>query len=76
MSDNIYFETNKIKKLAIEIRNKDGAAAASRRSCEAYIYAEVANVSKLNGLNIKVIGNSLMISIEINMLIKKTLFLR
>ena len=62
--------------LAIDIRNKDGAAAASSRSCEAYMYAVVANVSKLNGLSIKVIGSSFIISIPINILINKTLFFR
>ena len=61
----MYLDVVKIKKLAIIIRNKDGAAAASRRSCEAKIYAVVANVSKLNGLIINVIGNSLIISIVI-----------
>ena len=30
LSDNIYFDTNKINILAIKIRNKDGAAAASK----------------------------------------------
>jgi hypothetical protein len=40
------------------------------------MYAVVANVSKLNGLSIKVIGNSLIISIAIKILIKNTLFLR
>ena len=62
--------------LANKIRNNDGAAAASSRSWEAYMYAVVANVSKLKGLSIKVIGNSLIISIAIKILIKNTLFLR
>ena len=62
--------------LANKIRNNDGAAAASSRSWEAYMYAVVANVSKLKGLSIKVIGNSLIISIEIKILTKNKLFLR
>ena len=44
------------------MRHKDGKAAASSKSCAAYEYAFVAKVSKLKGLNIKVIGNSLIIS--------------
>ena len=40
------------------------------------MYAVVANVSKLNGLSIKVIGNSLIISIDIKILIKNILYLR
>ena len=40
------------------------------------MYAVVAKVSKLNGRRIKVIGNSLIISIAIKILIKNTLFLR
>ena len=35
------------------------------------MYAVVANVSKLNGLSIKVIGNSFIISIAIKILTKK-----
>ena len=35
LSVNIYFETIKINILAIEIRNNEGAAAASSKSCEA-----------------------------------------
>ena len=57
-------------------RNKDGTAAASSKSCEAYIYAVVAKVSKLNGLIINVIGNSLIISIAINIPIKKIEFFK
>jgi hypothetical protein len=52
--------------VAIKIKNNAGTAAASSKSSEADIYAVVANVSKLNGLKIKVIGNSLIISKEIN----------
>jgi hypothetical protein len=33
----IYLDVTKIKKLAIIIRNKEGAAAASNKSCEANI---------------------------------------
>ena len=51
---------------AINIKNKEGTAAASSRSSDAEIYAVVAKVSKLNGLKIKVIGSSLIISKEIN----------
>ena len=47
---------------AIKIKKSDGTAAASSRSSEADIYAVVANVSKLNGRKIRVIGNSLTIS--------------
>ena len=61
----------KINVLAINIKNNDGTAAASKRSCDANIYAVVANVSKLNGLKIKVIGNSLIISKEIKIITKK-----
>ena len=52
--------------VAIKIKNNAGTAAASSKSSEADIYAVVANVSKLNGLKIKVIGNSLIISKEIS----------
>ena len=58
------------------IKNNEGKAAASNRSCEAYTYAWVANVSKLKGLNIIVIGNSFMISSDIRTIIKIILFLR
>ena len=72
----IYLDVIKIKKLAIIIRNKDGAAAASSKSCEAKIYAVVAKVSKLKGLIIKVIGNSFIISIAINIPISKIEFFK
>ena len=49
-----------MKKLAIKIKNNDGTAAASNKSSEAEIYAVVAKVSKLKGLKIKVMGNSLI----------------
>ena len=61
---------------AIKIKKSDGTAAASSRSSEADIYAVVANVSKLNGLKIRVIGNSLTISIEINMATNNSEFLK
>ena len=61
---------------AQNIKNNDGRAAASRRSCDAKIYACVAKVSKLNGLKINVIGSSLIISIEIKIAIKKKLFFK
>ena len=48
--------------VAQPIRNKEGNAAASNRSWDAYTYACVAKVSKLKGLNIIVIGSSLIIS--------------
>ena len=67
---------DKINTLAIRIRIKDGAAAASNKSSDAYIYAVVANVSKLNGLRIKVIGSSLTISREIKIATNKTEFLK
>ena len=50
---------------AIKIKNNDGTAAASNKSSDAEIYAVVAKVSKLKGLKIRVIGNSLIISKEI-----------
>ena len=65
-----------MKKAAIKIKNNDGTAAASNKSSEADIYAVVAKVSKLNGLNIRVIGNSLIISSEIKMAINKSEFLK
>ena len=65
-----------INKVAINIKNKAGAAAASNRSSDAEIYAVVANVSKLKGLKISVIGNSLIISREIKMRTNKREFLR
>ena len=61
---------------AINIKNKEGTAAASSRSSDAEIYAVVAKVSKLNGLKIKVIGSSLIISREINIATNKREFLR
>ena len=51
-------------------KNNEGSAAASIRSWEAYSKAFVENVSKLNGLSIKVIGNSFIISNEIRINIK------
>ena len=59
-----------------KIKNKAGDDAASKRSCDAKIYDWVANVSKLNGLKIKVMGNSLIISSDIRIPINKKLFLR
>ena len=53
-----------------------GAAAASNKSCEAYVYAVVAKVSKLNGLIIKVIGSSFIISIKSKIITKKTEFFK
>ena len=61
---------------AIKIKKRDGTAAASNRSSDADIYAVVANVSKLNGLKIRVIGNSLTISIEINIATNNSEFLK
>tara|TARA_B100000427_G_scaffold316129_1_gene310902 strand:+ start:903 stop:1148 length:246 start_codon:yes stop_codon:yes gene_type:complete len=66
----------KINALEMAIRNKDGAAAASSKSCEAKIYAVVAKVSKLKGLIIRVIGNSFIISIEIKIPIKNMEFFK
>ena len=63
-----------MKKAAIKIKNNEGTAAASNKSSDAEIYAVVAKVSKLKGLNIKVIGNSLMISREIRIAINKSEF--
>ena len=63
-----------MKKLAIKIKNNEGTAAASNRSSDAEIYAVVAKVSKLKGLRIRVIGNSLMISNEINITTNKSEF--
>ena len=62
--------------LAIKIKNKEGAAAASNKSSEAYIYAVVANVSKLNGLKINVIVSSLIISNDIKIPTNKIEFLK
>ena len=65
-----------MKKLAIKIKNNEGTAAASNKSSEAEIYAVVAKVSKLKGLKIRVIGNSLIISNEIKIRINKSEFLK
>ena len=65
-----------MNKLAIKIKNSEGTAAASNKSSEAEIYAVVANVSKLNGLKIKVIGSSLIISKDIKMIMNKREFLK
>ena len=62
--------------LAIKIKNKEGTAAASNKSSDAEIYAVVAKVSKLKGLKIKVIGNSLIISKEIRIIMNKREFLK
>ena len=72
----MYLDVNIIKRVAIKIKNKDGTAAASNRSSDADIYAVVANVSKLKGLRIKVIGNSLIISKEIKIATNKSEFLK
>ena len=50
-----------MNKDAINIKNKEGTAAASNKSSEAEIYAVVAKVSKLKGLKIKVMGNSCLL---------------
>ena len=65
-----------MKKLAIIIKHKDGTAAASNKSSDAEIYAVVAKVSKLKGLKISVIGNSLIISNEIKIITNKSEFLK
>ena len=65
-----------MKKLAIKIKNNEGTAAASNKSSEAEIYAVVAKVSKLKGLNIRVMGNSLTISNDIKITINKREFLK
>ena len=65
-----------MKKLAIIIKHNDGTAAASNKSSDAEMYAVVAKVSKLNGLKISVIGNSLIISNEINIITNKSEFLK
>ena len=65
-----------MNKDAINIKNNEGTAAASNKSSEAEIYAVVAKVSKLKGLKINVIGNSLIISNEINMITNKREFLK
>ena len=65
-----------MNKEAINIKNNEGTAAASNKSSEAEIYAVVAKVSKLKGLKIRVIGNSLIISNEIRIIINKREFLK
>ena len=65
-----------MNKEAIKIKNNEGTAAASNKSSEAEIYAVVAKVSKLKGLKIRVIGNSLTISNEIKIIINKREFLK
>ena len=65
-----------MNKEAIKIKNNEGAAAASKRSSDAEIYAVVAKVSKLKGLKINVIGNSLIISKEIKIIMNKREFLK
>ena len=65
-----------MNKEAISIKNNEGAAAASNKSSDAEIYAVVAKVSKLKGLKIKVMGNSLIISNEIRIIMNKREFLK
>ena len=65
-----------MNKDAINIKNKEGTAAASNKSSEAEIYAVVAKVSKLKGLKINVIGSSLIISNEIKIIINNKEFLK
>ena len=65
-----------MNKEAINIKNNEGTAAASNKSSEAEIYAVVAKVSKLKGLKINVIGNSLIISREIKIIMNKREFLK
>ena len=65
-----------MKKLAIKIKNNEGTAAASNKSSEAEIYAVVAKVSKLKGLKIRVMGNSLTISKDIKIIINNREFLK
>ena len=62
--------------VAQPIRNKEGNAAASNRSCDAYTYACAEKVSKLKGINIIVMGSSLIISSEIRTTIKIILFFK
>ena len=76
MSRKIYFDVSIINKLAIKIKNNEGTAAASNKSSEAEMYAVVAKVSKLKGLKMSVIGNSLKISKEIRIIINKREFLK
>ena len=65
-----------MNKEAINIKNNEGTAAASNKSSEAEMYAVVAKVSKLKGLKIKVMGNSLIISNETKIIINKSEFLK
>ena len=65
-----------MNKEAINIKNNEGTAAASNKSSEAEIYAVVAKVSKLKGLKINVIGNSLTISSETKIIMNKREFLK
>ena len=65
-----------MNKEAINIKNNEGTAAASNRSSEAEIYAVVAKVSKLKGLKIKVMGNSLIISSDTKIIINIREFLK
>ena len=65
-----------MNKDAINIKNKEGTAAASNKSSEAEIYAVVAKVSKLKGLKINVIGSSLSISNEIKIIMNNKEFLK
>ena len=65
-----------MNKDAINIKNKEGVAAASSKSSEAEIYAVVAKVSKLKGLKINVIGSSLIISNEIKIIMNNKEFLK
>ena len=65
-----------MNKEAINIKNNEGTAAASNKSSEAEIYAVVAKVSKLKGLKIKVMGNSLIISNETKIIMNKREFLK
>ena len=65
-----------MNKEAINIKNNEGTAAASNKSSEAEIYAVVAKVSKLKGLKIKVMGNSLIISSETKIIMNKREFLK
>ena len=65
-----------MNKEAINIKNNEGTAAASNKSSEAEIYAVVAKVSKLKGLKINVIGNSLIISSDTKIIMNKREFLK
>ena len=65
-----------MNKDAINIKNKEGTAAASNKSSDAEIYAVVAKVSKLKGLKINVIGSSLIISNEIKIIMNNKEFLK